>query len=912
MDEILLYKKLIDSDTTDGIENLNPCIMEYTAQYITEKLSKSDWKKKLHYLELLKKLIDMYPTYIVRCLPELTIKLRECMQDLKPIVKEQSLVVLKQICYAIQNPDIQKSMDAILDAYINPIKNTTNAIDKLYATTFVNEVDTATLSLIIPILIRSNSEKNTVYKRRSTVIMDNLCKLVTDPKDALLFYNTITKFLNKVIDEVQFEEIRKVAENALKNITRLYNNCDKTSKTFNCVYEFLSKQTLDANIAEYTSHLIYFLVKNRITCLKEWENCIDPYYHDNSFFGTLYDEFCENITEEIDVGEEDLCNVEFSLAYGSIVLLHKAKLHLILGRKYGLVGPNGAGKSTLMKSIANGTLSGFPEDIKTCYVAHEIQGDYDDVLCVDYIINECNVSKEEAETELINFKFDLSKKIGELSGGWKMKLALLKAIISKANLLLLDEPTNHLDYVNVEWLTNYIKNLKNVSCLIVSHEPSFINAVCTDIVHYESNKKLKRYKGNLDEFIRVHPEARMYYEMKDPEKKFIFPDPGPLEGVKSLTKAVLKMSDVTFQYPNTLKPQLVDVAAQCSLASRVAIVGMNGAGKSTLIKVLLGELVPETGDIYKHPNLRVAYISQHAFKNIEEHLDKTPVQYIQWRYSSGVDKETMSRDALKISPEEEKARQDKLKERKLEKITEIVNRKHGKRDFEYEVKWENMALDNSFLTRKELEELGYSKLVMEFDEKLASERQMSGKKLTTGEIQKHLEGFGIPIEIGTHNYISALSGGQKIKIAFGAAMWGNPHILIADEPSNFLDRESLASLVTAIKEFKGGVVIISHNREFTQEICPETWFVENGSVRVEGADYNKKMEQNRIKMEKEQAKKLPVQQNVKLDSFGNVVKEQVVKQELDRKQRKILEKKRKEMIKNSQDTYDIDVQLGLL
>jgi elongation factor 3 len=88
---------------------------------------------------------------------------------------------------------------------------------------------------------------------------------------------------------------------------------------------------------------------------------------------------------------------------------------------------------------------------------------------------------------------------------------------------------------------------------------------------------------------------------------------------------------------------LSGISIQCTLNSRVAVIGANGAGKSTMIKMLTGELLPVEGTVWKHPNLRVAYVAQHAFHHIEQHLDKTPNQYIQWRYATGEDREAMEK-----------------------------------------------------------------------------------------------------------------------------------------------------------------------------------------------------------------------------------------------------------------------------
>merc|ERR1712167_298112 len=102
------------------------------------------------------------------------------------------------------------------------------------------------------------------------------------------------------------------------------------------------------------------------------------------------------------------------------------------------------------------------------------------------------------------------------------------------------------------------------------------------------------------------------------------------------------------------------------------------------------------------------------------------------------------------------------------------------------------------------------------------------------EVEKHLANFGIDAEAASHTHISALSGGQKVKVVIAAAMWQNPHILILDEPTNYLDRDGLGALTAAIKEFGGGVIIISHNREFADSVATEKWIMDKGYLRREG------------------------------------------------------------------------------
>ena len=351
--------------------------------------------------------------------------------------------------------------------------------------------------------------------------------------------------------------------------------------------------------------------------------------------------------EEDETGE-DLCNCEFSLAYGGKILLNTARLHLKRGKRYALIGPNGVGKSTLMRAISNGQLEGFPppELLRTVYVEHDIQSDLADLNVIEYIFADpllAGPDKAEVVKTLASVGFTpqmQSGNVSALSGGWKMKLALARAILMRADILLLDEPTNHLDKVNCAWLINYLINLTNTTSMIVSHDSKFLDTVCTNVIHYESFK-LKKYIGNLSQFVKKKPEAAAYYDIKMTQQTWRFPEPGYLEGVKSKDKAILKMQHVGFTYPNTTRKIVHDASIFCSLSSRVAVLGANGAGKSTMIKMLIGELIPSEGTQWKHPNLRIAYVAQHAFHHLEQHLEDTPSEYIQWRFATGEDRENL-------------------------------------------------------------------------------------------------------------------------------------------------------------------------------------------------------------------------------------------------------------------------------
>merc|ERR1712100_305926 len=112
---------------------------------------------------------------------------------------------------------------------------------------------------------------------------------------------------------------------------------------------------------------------------------------------------------------------------------------------------------------------------------------------------------------------------------------------------------------------------------------------------------------------------------------------------------------------------------------------------------------------------------------------------------------------------------------------------------------------------------------------------LASKNLTTKDIEKHFADFGIDTEQANHTLIKSLSGGQKVKVVLAASLWQNPHIVILDEPTNYLDRDGLGALVLALKDYQGGVLIISHNKEFCDSVTTEKWIMNKGRLRIEGA-----------------------------------------------------------------------------
>merc|ERR1712125_135458 len=639
--------------------------------------------------------------------------------------------------------------------------------------------------------------------------------------------------------------------------------------------------------------------------------------------------------EEEDDDAEELCNCLFTLAYGTKILLHNTKMKLKRGRNYGLLGKNDSGKTTLMRAIANNQVEGFPDvsQVRTVFVEADIQGEQSHLSCVDYVmadekIQALAIDKEEVTRVLATVGFTPDGKakpfhaVSTLSGGWRMKLAIARAMLQKADILLLDEPTNHLDVINVAWVKNYLNSITDVTSIIVSHDVGLLNDCCTNILQIE-NLKLNSFKGNLDEFVKFKPSARAYFTLKGSKLKFKFPQPGPIEGVKSKGKALMKMSGCTFTYPGNDKPTLFDISVQVSLSSRVACIGENGAGKSTMIKLLVGEIEPQDGTVWKHPNARIAYVAQHAFHHIEKHLNKTPNEYIRWRFANqGEDKESLVKVTMQFTDDEIKLQKKPFEIQfvdeatgKISKVKKVVaelvgGRKTNKsKDYEYEVRYAGSTVDSGeYLGAKILKKMGWDKAMKAVDLKIAQRQGLYVRPLSTKNVEEHLEHCGLAREFGTHYRMSALSGGQKVKVVLAAAMWSQPHIVILDEPTNYLDRESLGALAGAIETFDGGIVIISHNNEFVSKLCPETWVMDAGHLETKGdADWMLKQD---TKIESQQ------QITEMTDAAGNKIEVKQAKKKLSKKEEKQLIKKIKAKIENGEpldsDEEDLAYEKDLL
>ncbi|KAH7542683.1 hypothetical protein FEM48_Zijuj02G0100200 [Ziziphus jujuba var. spinosa] len=496
-------------------------------------------------------------------------------------------------------------------------------------------------------------------------------------------------------------------------------------------------------------------------------------------------------------------------------LIVDSELELNYGRRYGLLGLNGCGKSTLLTAIGCRELP-IPEHMDIYHLTREIEAS--DMSSLEAVIS-CDEERLQLEKEaealgaqddgggeqldrvyerlealdastaekraaeiLFGLGFNKqmqAKKTKDFSGGWRMRIALARALFMNPTILLLDEPTNHLDLEACVWLEETLKKFERI-LVVISHSQDFLNGVCTNIIHMQ-NKKLKIYTGNFDQYCQTraeleenqmkqykweqeqiasmkeyiarfgHGSAKLARQAQSKEKTLAKMERGGLTDkvvrdkvlvfrfvdVGKLPPPVLQFVEVTFGYtPDNLIYKNIDFGVD--LDSRIALVGPNGAGKSTLLKLMTGELTPLDGMVRRHNHLRIAQFHQHLAEKLD--MDMSALQYMIREYPGN---------------EEERM------------------------------------------------------------------RAAIGKFGLSGKAQI------MPMK--------NLSDGQRSRVIFAWLAFRQPHLLLLDEPTNHLDIETIDSLAEALNEWDGGMVLVSHDFRLINQVAEEIWVCENQAVtRWEG------------------------------------------------------------------------------
>jgi len=863
----------------------------------------------------------------------------ECLNDSNAKVQGAAEAALPVLISCTENAEVASTLKGyLIKALITP-DTTLDCIEEVLMTTFCNTMDGTSLAFMMPILIRGVKDANYALVKKATTCVSNVCALVKEGSDVAPFVPIVLPLLEKNLDHSS-PDIRDASTNAkaklLEGAGDLVDPAKRSKALSEVITSGLGAMSLDVKpavisyVAETGSAMLeeklggvvrvqYF--KDAVPMLAEWMvTCIAGYVPgvDREAIATAAAAAVEKFKDELseaakailaESGDKDFA-VDIQniiLAFAGRVLLRKADIRFERGHRYGLVGQNGTGKTTLLNRLASKDIVGFPQNLKTWYIRHEVICD-DGVDVRAFLTMHAPEEKRanvkqvvEGILDTVQYPEDLrSTFVNSLSGGWKMKLSVALSMLHEPELLLLDEPTNHLDPDAVQWLINHLLSLEGVTMAIVSHEYDFIDEVCTDITHYDNNGQLGKpckfvyYPMTFAGFQRLKPEVAaglpradgkpsgtseaggsqassakeaseqsdslsesmdklsVTSDSKDSKassemsttlgkvdemiaagliRPFLFPDPGKPEGIRTFRKPIMTLKDVNFKYDGMDKYIVEKCTATLTLGSRAVIVGGNGSGKSTVLKLLIGDLEGEegAGDAWKHHNLRQAYVAQQSLHHLEEYVQVTPVHYIQERFRQGLDMELSKLKTTQITEEDEAA----MKEAGA--VYEVIGRVQKGKNMWYEVrKRGRVAADTQTLPQEELErgKPYVKKLIKNFDQKQqAIDSGMAIRPITSVEILKHLEDFGLDSQLA-NGKIRQMSGGQRQRLVICAAFWSKPHVIALDEPTNYLDNDSVAALTKALKDFKGAVVTVSENEAFTAEISNEKWVVENGSVTI--------------------------------------------------------------------------------
>jgi len=588
---------------------------------------------------------------------------------------------------------------------------------------------------------------------------------------------------------------------------------------------------------------------------------------------------------------------------GGRFLLENTQLKIVEGTKYGLAGLNGSGKTTLLRQISGYLIEEFPKHIRILHVkqeqgvdersvnqavleADEIQtqlnkeadrlemlmdecedDEIDDVQRLLDMVYEmqgdCNADQGEqlAGKILTGLGFDRTMQKGKvcsLSGGWRMRVALAKALFVEPDLLLLDEPTNHLDFPTVLWLQNYLRAYEK-TVILVSHDRTFLNRVCDVMIHL-FDKKLTYYKGNYtamekirDEYIQTMQRSHQKWEVDvrqirefvdefkdkgekraaqvqcklkilrtleanepqippdDKTLKFTFPEIGKIH------QPVIVMENVTFSYSKE-KPLLQNIDLRLTMDSRVGMIGANGVGKTTLVKLILGMLTPQDKDgrpIDEVPEDKKDETGDEEDKDEDDDEDEDEDDSSEKK--KPVKKKVVRKPTSKDDSDDDDDGESSSEESSSSEEETIVLRNRNTR----------IAL----FTQHHMDQLNLDQNPIEFIlERFKDDEELKNRKGRVQYVRRRLGRFHIT-GVQQTTEMKLLSGGQKSRVAFCVCTWMKPHFLIMDEPTNHLDIQIIDVLIKAVKEFTGGVLIISHDQHFLRNVAGEYWSVTPEGIR---------------------------------------------------------------------------------
>lgn len=558
-------------------------------------------------------------------------------------------------------------------------------------------------------------------------------------------------------------------------------------------------------------------------------------------------------------------------------LIWGASLQIMRGHKYGLIGRNGCGKTTLLRRLARKQLPGLPS-LRYGYVAQELVGTTDSVLDVacrgdtefqdlmserglieaslmsgmesaelteDFAavmqrLDEIEESfgqhglRGHARNILLGLQFTaemLDMPTKALSGGWRMRLALAQALLSRADCLLLDEPTNHLDLAGVLWLQNLLTHKldPDVMLVMISHDRAFLDGVVTDIIEIR-RQNIEQGSGNFTAWQQRRAQQQETITSKlhanEKERK------RTKDMIQKMRDSASSSSSKREADPNKLRQakqrqtQLygkVGANGEEKTFGRLELVNYNG--KVCDIKALADEITSEEKMRIKLPepaqlsgvllaldgaSFTIAEAKRTILHKVKLSLE--PQSRVAVVGTNGAGKTTLLRwlEGAQWPHDSKAKRHPKLK-------VAHVSQHHLER---LEDHLAHTCLD-------------YLRSVLPDVEPGSSDPNAALSRVSKVDV---LHGYLANYGLGgiAKQKLGTLSGGQKARLAFAAEVWHKPHLLLLDEPTNHLDIETLDALADALRSYQGATVIVSHNQGFLTEVCNELWTVDAGKVSCSG------------------------------------------------------------------------------
>lgn len=502
---------------------------------------------------------------------------------------------------------------------------------------------------------------------------------------------------------------------------------------------------------------------------------------------------------------------DITVRIGTKVLLEHASAHISDGQKIGFVGANGCGKSTLFRVLKGEmeTETGsvfFPNGYNVVFVEQELQNIempiLDFILATDKERTELLQRLETAhENELaeiherlnvleassapsraaeilhgLGFKHeDLTRSIKEFSGGWRMRLALAAALFQPSDVLLLDEPTNHLDLEASLWLENHLQKYRG-TLVIISHDKNILNSLCSYIVHFD-NGKLVTYSGNYDTFQRTRAMQRELLSKQAAKQE------QRRKHLQSFVDRFRYKASKAKQAQSRIK--MLEKMETITLAEDAASTMFNFPEPEELAPPMLtiedGVVGYDGNPILKKLNLQI--------------VDNDRIALLG---ANGNGKSTLAKLLSKRLPlmEGKELRSSKLKV--------------------------------GYFAQHQTEELPLENTAVEFMSTLMP-------NLLEPKVRAHLARFGLSQEKALTK-IANLSGGEKARLLFAAMTYNAPQLLILDEPTNHLDIDGREALISALNEYRGSVILITHDIHLIELIADDLWLVKNGTSKAYDGD----------------------------------------------------------------------------